>query len=349
MADAAFASTYHAPVLVAEVLAALAGAHRVLDGTLGGGGHAVALLESDADVTGLDRDPDAIVAARGRLAEYARAGRFRAARGNFADLDAIPEVAGATFDGILLDLGVSSHQIDDEHRGFSFREGAPLDMRMSGRRRRPDGRDPAADGRPLRAPGKTSDGMTAADLLNTASDLELMRIFREYGDEPRASRLAHEISRRRATQPFAVSNDLVGAIRAVLGPRSGAPEFARLFQAVRIAVNHELDALAQALPVLRDRLAPGGVFAVIAYHSGEDRIIKNAFREWSASCICPPRQPVCTCRGHALGASLHKKAVIASSDEVARNPRARSAKLRAWRSAGAGEAGEPGSAATTRE
>jgi len=125
----------------------------------------------------------------------------------------------------------------------------------------------------------------------------------------------------------------VGAIRAVLGPRSGGAEFARLFQAVRIAVNDELPGLTRALPVLRDRLVPGGVLAVIAYHSGEDRIVKNAFRDWSAECVCPPRQPVCTCRGTALGTTITRRALIASADEIIRNPRARSARLRAWRSA----------------
>jgi 16S rRNA (cytosine1402-N4)-methyltransferase len=315
---ARFDSSYHAPVLVAEVLEVLASARRVLDGTLGGGGHALALLENGADVTGIDRDPDAIVTARERLAEYVRAGRFRAVLGDVADVDAIPELSGVTFDGIVLDLGVSSHQVDDATRGFSFREGAVLDMRMAGG-------------------GQNSPGGTAAGLLNSADERDLIRIFREYGDEPRAARLAHEIVRRRAKRPFELSDDLVGAIRAVLGSRSGPSEFARLFQAVRIAVNDELEALARALPALRDRLVPGGVFAVIAYHSGEDRIVKNAFRDWSLSCVCPPRQPMCICGGHALGATIRKKAVIASNDEVARNPRARSARFRAWRSADAGE------------
>ena len=127
----------------------------------------------------------------------------------------------------------------------------------------------------------------------------------------------------------------MGAIRAVFGPRSGAPDFARLFQAVRIATNDELAGLARALPALRDRLTGGGVFVVIAYHSGEDRLVKNAFRDWSAACVCPPRQPVCTCRGRALGATLTRKAVTARDEETARNPRARSARLRAWRSAAA--------------
>jgi 16S rRNA (cytosine1402-N4)-methyltransferase len=303
-------SAYHAPVLTAEIVAMLSNARRVLDCTLGGGGHSLALLDRGAEVEAIDRDPEAIAAARLRLAEFERLGRFRAHLGNFAFPERIPALAGVRFDGILLDLGLSSHQIDDPHRGFSFREGAPLDMRM--------GED-----------AETS----AATLLDTASERELMRIFREYGDEPRATRLAREIVRRRANRPFETSDDLVGAIRAVLGPRSGAPEFARLFQAVRVAVNDELASLARALPLLRDRLEPGGVLAVIAYHSGEDRIVKNAMRDWSAACICPPRQLVCTCRGRSLGELIQRKSVTASPEEQSRNPRSRSARLRAWRSA----------------
>jgi len=311
-----FDSAYHAPVLVAEILDALHGARRMLDGTLGGGGHALALLEAGADVTGLDRDPEAIAAARARLAPFESEGRFRAIESNFADLDKIRELDGVAFDGIVLDLGVSSHQFDDESRGFSFREGAVLDMRMWA----DDGRQTSNDR-----------GQTAAELLNSADEDELKTIFKDFGDEPKGGRLAREIVRRRGNRPFVTSDDFVGAIRAVLGPRSGPGDFARLFQALRIAVNGELDALTRALPALRDRLAPAGVIAVIAYHSGEDRIVKHAFREWSRSCVCPPKQIVCNCRGRPLGELLTRKAVNATSEETARNPRARSAHLRAWR------------------
>jgi 16S rRNA (cytosine1402-N4)-methyltransferase len=172
----------------------------------------------------------------------------------------------------------------------------------------------------------------AATLLNEEDESTLATIFKDYGDEARGARLAREIVRRRETKRLESSDDLVGAIRAVLGPRSGAPEFARLFQAIRIAVNHELTGLTRALPLLRDRLVPGGTVVVISYHSGEDRIVKNAFRDWSASCICPPKQPVCTCRGRPLGTTVTRRAVTASEEEVAENPRARSARLRAWRS-----------------
>ena len=304
-----WASDYHAPVLVDAVVDLLSGSRRVLDGTLGGGGHTAALLQAGATVTALDRDPQAIAAAGARLAADVTAGRLRLVLGNYARLDLTP-LDGERFDGILLDLGVSSHQIDDATRGFSFREGAPLDMRMG-----PDAQ------------------LDAATFLNTADESELAWVFREYGDERRALRLAREVGKRRANRPFATSDDFVGAIRATLGPRSGPAEFARLFQAVRIAINEELRGLEQALPDLRDRLDPGGVFAVIAYHSGEDRIVKHAFRDWSTACTCPPRQPVCTCGGTARGALVARRSVIASPTEVDANPRARSARLRAWRAA----------------
>jgi 16S rRNA (cytosine1402-N4)-methyltransferase len=291
-------------------MALLSSSSDVLDGTLGGGGHSLALLGAGARVTAVDRDPQAIEAARSRLAAFEGQGRFETVLGNYADVDRIEALEGRTFDGILLDLGVSSHQLDDPSRGFSFREGVPLDMRM--------GVDADRD---------------AAGLINTADEVELGAIFREYADERKAMRLAREIVRRRANRPFVTSDDLVGAIRGALGPRTGPPDFARLFQAVRIAVNDEIGGLERALDTLRERLTPGGTFAVIAYHSGEDRVVKNAFRDWSADCICPPRQPACTCRGRALGTLLTRKPITASPEEASRNSRARSARLRAWRSA----------------
>jgi 16S rRNA (cytosine1402-N4)-methyltransferase len=307
-------STYHAPVLVAEVTTLLRGARRVLDGTLGGGGHSLALLEAGvSEVVGVDRDANAIAAAATRLHDFAVSKRFSAIQTNYADVDSAGTLTAATFDGILLDLGISSHQVDDESRGFSFRPGALLDMRMGGT--------------------EDADAPSAADFLNTADRDTLADAFLSYGDERRARRLAAEVVRRRENRPMQTSDDFVGAIRAVLGPRSGAPDFARLFQAVRIAVNDELPSLERALPALRDRLLPGGTLVVIAYHSGEDRIVKNAFREWSALCVCPPEHPVCTCRGHALGETLTRRPVVPTESEIDRNPRARSARLRAWRKA----------------
>lgn len=313
--DTSFESEYHAPVLAGEVVDFLANAKSVLDGTLGGGGHSAALFGAGVPaVIGVDHDPEALAAATKRLDLYAKAGRFRAVQGNYADAadGSIPELRHAVFDGVLLDLGVSSRQLDVLERGFTFREKAPLDMRMN--------------------PGNP-DAPTAGEVLNREDESELTRIFKEYGDEPppRARRLARQIIRRRETSAFATSDDLVRAIRGALGPRTGPPDFARLFQAVRIAVNDELDGLRRALPAFRDRLTPGGVIVVIAYHSGEDRVVKHAFRDWSTGCVCPPRQPICTCDGRAMGTVLTKRAVVPGPREISGNPRARSAKLRAWR------------------
>jgi len=303
-------SSYHAPVMVEEVVRQFEGASNILDCTLGGGGHAEALLASGASVVGIDRDEAAISEARRRLASYETTGRFRALRGNFGEIDRIAELNGQFFDGILADLGVSSHQIDADDRGFSFRPDALLDMRMDRR-----GND------------------TAADLLNTLDESDLSHIFHDYGDEPRAGRLAREIIRRRERRPMRVSDDLVDAIRGAYGARTGPGDFARLFQAVRIAVNGELESLANALPLLRERLSSGGVLAIISYHSGEDRLVKHTMREWSLDCICPPKQLTCTCRGKRLGDVITKKAMKATEAETAANPRSRSARLRVWRKA----------------
>jgi 16S rRNA (cytosine1402-N4)-methyltransferase len=186
--------------------------------------------------------------------------------------------------------------------------------------------------------------MSAADWLNESDEATLTQVFKEAGDEPKARRLAKEIMHRRERKPFATSDDLVGAIRAVLGPRSGPGDFARLFQAVRIAVNDELGGLGRGLVALRERLVPGGVLAVIAYHSGEDRLVKHLFRDWSTACTCPPKQPMCTCGGVAQGELVTRKPILAGEVEIAANPRARSAHLRVWRRMGAPAehaAGEP--------
>ncbi len=296
-------SPYHAPVLLDAVLAAAEGGTRAVDATIGDGGHAAALLEAGFTVLGIDRDPAAIARARERLT-----GReITLLEAAYADDEALAAVRGFAPDFILMDLGVSSPQIDEEGRGFTFRPGAPLDMRM----------------------GRS--GRTAADVLNEEPESGLQRMFADYGDERRARPLAREIVRRRARAPFLDSDDLVNAIRAVLGRSSGPGDFARLFQAVRIVVNDELEGLEHALPAFRDALEPVGTLAVISYHSGEDRLVKHAFREWARACVCPPRQPVCTCRGHALGRVEPRRPVVPSEDEVSRNPRARSAHLRIFR------------------
>lgn len=305
-------SSFHEPVMGQEVLEYLAPRDGgfYLDGTAGGGGHTRLILEAcdDCRVLAVDRDPEALEEARKALEDLRPRVRFLKARFDAAPLD--PEVKDRGLDGALLDLGVSSHQIDRKQRGFTFGRGAPLGMRME---------------------GDAGSGPTAADLLNEADRERLTRIFRELGEESRAGRLAAEVVRRREREPFRTSDDLVAALASALGRRPSARDKARIFQALRIAVNDELTALREALPALRDHLRPGGVLAVIAYHSLEDRIVKRAFREWSRSCVCPPRIPVCRCRGEALGKELTRGPLRPSEDEVARNPRSRSARLRAWR------------------
>lgn len=290
---------YHLPVLADAVLAAAAGARRAVDATLGGGGHAALLVQQGIEVLGIDRDPAAVARSRTRP----ELSGITIIERPYAAPEALAQVAAFRPDFILLDLGVSSRQLDDESRGFTFRPGAPLDMRMSGQ------------------------GATAADWLNEADEEALAQVFAEYGDERRSGALARAVVRRRGQQAFAISDDLVNAIRGVLGPRSGPPDFARLFQAIRIEINGELSGLETALPAFRDALAPRGSLAVISYHSGEDRLVKHAFREWARACICPPELPQCICRGRALGV-VRGKPVTADAMEISANPRARSARLR---------------------
>ncbi|HET6231987.1 MAG TPA: 16S rRNA (cytosine(1402)-N(4))-methyltransferase RsmH [Longimicrobiaceae bacterium] len=305
------ASDYHAPVMVEEVMSYLrperGGVY--LDGTLGGGGHAEALLERApyAELVGVDRDPDALREAGARLARFG--GRARLVRSNFASSVAAAGIEPGTLNGVLLDLGISSHQIDEAERGFTFRPGAPLDMRM--------GQDSAGE-------------PSAADVLNTWEEEDLANVFFRYGEEKRSRMLARIVLEIRAKRRIETSDDLVEIIGRAL-PGSDASDRARIFQALRIAVNGEIGALEGALPAFRDALAPGGVFAVLSYHSLEDRLVKNAFRDWSTACTCPPGLPICICGGVADGETLTRKPVSASPEEVRENVRARSARLRAWR------------------
>jgi 16S rRNA (cytosine1402-N4)-methyltransferase len=304
---------FHHPVMVTEVLEALGGGQEgmIFDGTLGGGGHAEAMLSAwpRCRVLGVDRDPEAIRSAAERLAPFSDRVRFLKMRFDSALDDATVRRDG--LDGALLDLGVSSWQLDEDHRGFAFRRGVDLDMRMEGE----------------------GAGTTAADLLNDATEEELARIFKEYGEEPRARRLAREVVRRREGSPLRTSDNLVAALARALDRVPGPKENARIFQALRIAVNQELDSLTRGLPRIRDALNPGCVLAVIAYHSLEDRIVKDAFREWSRDCVCPPGLPICVCRGNAHGALAFKGPRRPTPAEVERNPRSRSALFRAWRKA----------------
>lgn len=302
----------HEPVLLAEVLQWMNVRENGVyaDGTLGGGGHSGAMLEASggtATLYGIDRDENAIAAATARLEQYPG---FHAIHGNFHDAKALLSQAGAPpLDGALLDLGVSSPQLDQAERGFSYHEDAPLDMRMD-----------------------RSQGMTAADLLAEVSEGELTRILREYGEEKWAARIARFVVERRQTQPLRTTQDLVRVVdaaipKAVRRKDDGHPA-RRTFQAMRIAVNDELDPLDRALEDFVDCLKPGGRLLVITFHSLEDRLTKRCFQRLQNPCVCPPKAPVCTCGRKPKVRILARGAVPPTAEEIARNPRARSAKLR---------------------
>ncbi len=302
------APVYHVPVLWQEVCDALIttpdGVYA--DGTLGGGGHAEKMLQrlnDNALYIGIDRDPDALKAAGERLKKYPN---FRAVKAVFHRTAYILAVSGVeAVNGVLLDLGVSSWQIDSDHRGFTFRENAPLDMRMD--------------------PGE---GESAEDLLNRLSERELADIFFKYGEERRSRCIARRIVRMRQTAPLTVSSDLLACIDPCTDPRYRTKSYARIFQALRIAVNDELNILEKALKEWTEVLKPGSRIAVITYHSLEDRIVKHFFRLMENPCTCPPHVPVCTCGKQPLLKRLRPYFRTAEESETADNARARSAKLR---------------------
>jgi 16S rRNA (cytosine1402-N4)-methyltransferase len=295
----------HATVLrqeVARLVSPKEGA-LVLDGTLGGGGHAEALLELGARVIGLDRDPSAIAFARERLARFGE--RFVAEQARFSKAREVLTAHGLdAVDGAVLDLGVSSPQFDDAERGFSFANDGPLDMRM----------------------GK--DGETAQELIARLSEEELEQILEEYGEEPFARRVARAIKAGAPDGTGALAALVAGAIPRKAWPRHLHPA-TRTFQALRIAVNRELEELDAFLADLPALLRPGGRAAIISFHSLEDRRVKQAFRRLEGRCTCPPKLPVCGCDAGGNFQSLTKKAVTASDEELAANPRARSGRLRA--------------------
>ena len=298
---------YHVPVMVDEVAALLRPASGMLflDGTVGGGGHSERLLESGAEVIGLDQDPDAVAEARLRLARFGS--RLRLIETNFryaeSVLDDLGERRGLA--GALLDIGVSSHQLDTAERGFALMKDGPLDMRM----------DPSS------AP-------SAADLVNTMPVAELAKILREYGEEPRARQIAARIGAQRVQHPFATTFDLAAAVSSVAPRTSARHPATKVFQALRIAVNDELGALKEALETIPASLAPGGRFAVITFHSLEDRIVKHFFRERSQEWIDRPEWPEPRRNPQRIFRLLTPHPMDASAEEIANNPRARSAKLR---------------------
>jgi 16S rRNA (cytosine1402-N4)-methyltransferase len=297
---------YHESVLLAETVERLAPAPGkvIVDGTLGGGGHALALLVAGAQVIGLDHDPEALTFAGRKLVEFGD--QFRAVRSSFVQVgEALDRLGVAQIDGALLDLGVSSRQLDTPERGFSFMHDGPLDMRM----------DPA-------------NPISATDLVNTMSGEQLERIFRTLGEEPAARKIAAKLTRERLMQPFTTTRQLADAVESVVPRHSRAHPATRIFQALRIAVNRELDALTAGLEQFTQRLAPGGRLAVITFHSLEDRIVKTFFKERTAEFIDRPEWPAARPNPLHLFQAVTRKPVIASEAEQRANPRSRSAKLR---------------------
>ncbi len=274
-----------------------------VDATLGGGGHAEALLERGADVEllGIDRDPDALAGARERLARFA--GRVRFVEADFGDLDAVLSGSPSP-DAILADLGVSSMQLDEGKRGFSFRRDGPLDMRM----------------------GKS--GRSAADIVATASVDELTRIFREFGEERMAAKIARGIVAERTRGPIQSTRQLARIVAGQKRSREKIDPATRVFQALRIEVNQELVALGRFLAAAVARLKGGGRLAVISYHSLEDRIVKETFRRESGVCLCPPKLPACVCGARTALRVLTRRPLRPGEAEQRRNPRSRSARLR---------------------
>ena len=299
---------HHVPVLLRECLEGLAidPAGTYLDGTAGGAGHSreIAKHLTTGRLIALDQDPDAVATATERLKGLPAL----VVRANFREAPKVLRELGITsIQGALLDLGVSSHQLDDAERGFSYHADAPLDMRMS------------------------QSGPTAADLVNTLDREELCRILRDYGEEPYAWQIAGKIVAVRAEHPIETTMELAGLVASAVPPaerRKNKNPARRTFQAVRIAVNGELDALNEGLDGIFDNLAPGGRLCVITFHSLEDRLVKNKFRRWAQKCTCPPEFPVCVCGGEAKAKLITRHPIEADADELNENRRSRSAKLR---------------------
>jgi 16S rRNA (cytosine1402-N4)-methyltransferase len=286
-----------------------------LDGTLGGGGHSLAVAEkldaaAGGRLIGIDQDEEAIRAATERLEPVSD--RVTILRDNYENAaDRLLELGVSAVDGILLDLGVSSRQFDSAERGFSYRMEGPLDMRMDQRQT-----------------------LTAEEILNTWSEEEIIHVLRNYGEEKFAPQIARRIVQEREERPIRTTselNDLIDrAIPARIRARDASHPARKTYQALRIACNRELDVLEKALEEFSQLLSPGGRFAVITFHSLEDRMVKQTFRTWENPCICPPDFPVCTCGRKPLGKVITRKPIIPSAEETENNRRARSAKLRVF-------------------
>ncbi len=303
------AGAEHVPVLYEETIEGLGpqSGELYVDCTAGSGGHSAGILEAsapDGELLALDADSEAVERTRIRLQPYGR--RARVKQGNFRDLEQIVRQAGwEQVDGVLFDLGVSSVQLGVAERGFSFQLDGPLDMRM----------DP-------------SRGPSAAELVNTLAETDLETIFRDYGEEPLARRIATAIVRERATGRIETTARLADLVARAKGRRGRIHPATTVFQALRIAVNGELDSVTLALPQAMRLLRPGGRMAVIAFHSLEDRIVKRYLHQEAKECRCPPQQPVCSCNRQPLLRLVNRHAIVAGDAEVLGNPRARSARLR---------------------
>lgn len=296
----------HIPVLYHEVLEHLQPRPngRYLDGTVGAGGHTAGILEASSpkgQVLAFDRDPEAITFARQRLAGYGE--RVTFVNANYADMGSIAPAAGfAECHGILLDLGLSSRQLDSDERGFSFLREGPLDMRFD-----------------------TTQGETAADLINNLTETELADIFWRYGEDRQSRKWAKLIV---ANRPLATTTQLADLIAAQVKVRKRIHPATQIFQALRIAVNRELESVEKGVQAAIALLAKNGRLAIISFHSLEDRLVKQTFRQLSQGCICPPEQPICTCEQQPILRLIKRKAIQASAEEIATNPRSRSARLR---------------------
>ncbi len=302
----------HLPVLATEALSFLDLSHRstIVDATLGLGGHSECILNDSSfhgKIIGIDQDQQHLDFARERLKKFSDHLIF--IKGNFADLKSLRSEQGESFDGILFDLGIASPHIDDPNRGFSFQADGPLDMRMD----------------------KTQK-LTAEKVVNSSSENELMNIFRDFGEERLAKRIARKIVEQRKIKSFRTTQELSKLIDNVyqhsVFHHSRIHPATRIFQALRIAVNDELEALAKGLADAVEMTQPGGRILVISYHSLEDRIVKNLFRQAEKPCTCPPKVPHCICGKEPTLRIITKKPITPSKEEIRENPRARSAKMR---------------------
>lgn len=283
-----------------------------VDGTLGGGGHAYEVcsrLSDEGRLIGIDQDADAIQAASERLKVFRN--KVTIVRSNYANIAAVLSDLGIRkVDGIYLDLGVSSYQLDTVERGFTYREDAPLDMRMDQR-----------------------NTQTAADIVNTYSESELYRIIRDYGEDRFAKNIAKHIVRARAEKPFETTGELIEVIKAAIPMKvraTGGHPAKRTFQALRIELNHELDVLNRSIDTMIDLLNPGGRLSIITFHSLEDRIVKTRFRDNENPCICPPGFPVCMCGKKSKGIVVTRKPIVPTEEEIENNKRSKSSKLRVF-------------------